>query len=735
MNKTETLPARIYTDVLEQIHGVISALYQDTSEDRLSGEQNTARDVLQNVEQKLRLLIEELQQNAEWGTFTIAFYGETNAGKSTLIECLRILLKEQSKLQERQEFRILQKQLGIYGGDLEKLEQQAETLQQQQTELEEQIAASEQQYTEQTASLAQKTEVLHQRLKERKNNTHSSVSRFLTLLRKFPEEMALQRLQQQAERLLPRHAAAVKRLRSQQQEAQSRQQQLLQMRKNAMTNGSPLAAFEDGVIIGDGRSDFTREMHHYTFEVEGRSFTILDVPGIEGSEADVNEHIQCAVQSAHAVFYVTSKAAPPQEGDDGRQGTLEKIKSHLGAQTEVWTLFNKRITNPLALTKATLISKDEQEGLAALDQKMREKLGRHYRRSMALSALPAFLAVAEYLTPASFKAVNRKKFLNAMTKEQILTASGVEGLQQHLMKEVLRGNDQKIKRSNLNKVSVAIDNVCQVLEQLRTEQFQPLADDLYKEAQSAERQLEMAKDGLRKGINEIGRRAIVKFGARVRQQVYVHIDNDIDNDDFETVLRDIMEKEQYTIQENLPDLFNQKVNQFQKHAIEIVERFKEHSTDVLEGYERINLAKVSNQFSIDVNLNSGVQLYGLITSFAGGALMLWNPVGWVVMSIGAITLLTGLFKSIWGFFSDEYRKNQQRRAAEKNIRKAYHALSISFQKRQSEALLPLVQKIEEIKALLWVPVAQAEQVCTSLDAAHQRLTDISGRIKQEGRKR
>lgn len=735
MNKTETLPARIYTDVLEQIHGVISALHQDTSEDRLSGEQNTARDVLQNVEQKLRQLIEELQQNAEWGTFTIAFYGETNAGKSTLIECLRILLRESSKQQQRQEFRTLQKQLGLYESDLDQLERQVEALQQRQTDLEDEINASEQQYGEQEISLAQKAEVLTQRLEARKKNASGSVSRFLTLLRKFPEEMALQRLQQQAERLPSRHTAAIKRLRLQQQEAQSRQQQLLQTRKKSLADSRQLEAFEDGLIIGDGRSDFTREMHHYTFELEGQSFTVLDVPGIEGSEADVNEHIQRAVQRAHAVFYVTSKAAPPQVGDEGRQGTLEKIKSHLGAQTEVWTLFNKRITNPMALSKASLISKDEQEGLAALDRKMREELGRHYQRSMALSALPAFLAVAECLMPASFKAINRKKFLKAMSTEQILKASGVESLQQHLLKEVPRGNDQKIKRSNMNKVGVVIDNVCHVLEQLRTEQFQPLANDLHKEAQAAERQLEMAKDGLRKGVNEIGRRAIVKFGARVRQQIYAHIDNDISNDDFETMLRDIMEKEQYTIQENLPELFNQKVNQFQKHVMEIIERFEEHSTDLLEGYERINLAKVSSPFSIDVNLSSGIQLYGLITSFAGGALMLWNPVGWVVMSIGAITLLTGLFKSIWGFFSDEYRKNQQRRAAEKNISKAYRALSIAFQKRQSEALLPLAHKIEEIKALLWVPVAQAEQVCTSLDAAHQRLTDISDRIKEEGRKR
>nr|WP_275335157.1 hypothetical protein [Enterococcus faecium] len=37
----------------------------------------------------------------------MAFYGETNAGKSTLIESLRILLKEKKKLEEHQIFRVM----------------------------------------------------------------------------------------------------------------------------------------------------------------------------------------------------------------------------------------------------------------------------------------------------------------------------------------------------------------------------------------------------------------------------------------------------------------------------------------------------------------------------------------------------------------------------------------------------------------------------------------------------
>ncbi|WP_240650893.1 GTPase domain-containing protein [Helicobacter pylori] len=64
-------------------------------------------EVFQKLEFKSLKELESLKNNEEWENFTIAFYGETNAGKSTLIECLRLFFKEQSKVDQQERFKSL----------------------------------------------------------------------------------------------------------------------------------------------------------------------------------------------------------------------------------------------------------------------------------------------------------------------------------------------------------------------------------------------------------------------------------------------------------------------------------------------------------------------------------------------------------------------------------------------------------------------------------------------------
>ncbi|ADZ49812.1 hypothetical protein hp2018_07151 [Helicobacter pylori 2018] len=138
--------------------------------------------------------------------------------------------------------------------------------------------------------------------------------------------------------------------------------------KQAILN--ELHSLQDGAIIGDGRSDFTLKTQSYSFQYNHQNFILLDVPGIEGSEQKVIDQISNATQKAHAIFYVTKTPNPPQKGEEGKRGTIEKIQRQLDSQTEVWTIFNKPITSPRAL-KDKLINESEKESLKSLNKEMK----------------------------------------------------------------------------------------------------------------------------------------------------------------------------------------------------------------------------------------------------------------------------------------------------------------------------------------------------------------------------
>ncbi|WP_050577117.1 GTPase [Helicobacter pylori] len=79
----------------------------DDKDEKLQQFNQEALKVFQRLESKSLKELESLKHNEEWENFSIAFYGETGAGKSTLIECLRMFFKEQNKKDQQERFKQL----------------------------------------------------------------------------------------------------------------------------------------------------------------------------------------------------------------------------------------------------------------------------------------------------------------------------------------------------------------------------------------------------------------------------------------------------------------------------------------------------------------------------------------------------------------------------------------------------------------------------------------------------
>jgi translation elongation factor EF-1alpha len=104
-----------YEEISNNLHKAINELNElPSSGTKVSSTIQDTQDKLRNLQKKFDDELQFLKQNSEWNEFAIAFFGETNAGKSTIIESLRILLNDPSreellKLEQKEKMDLLEK--------------------------------------------------------------------------------------------------------------------------------------------------------------------------------------------------------------------------------------------------------------------------------------------------------------------------------------------------------------------------------------------------------------------------------------------------------------------------------------------------------------------------------------------------------------------------------------------------------------------------------------------------
>lgn len=797
-------PSDIYQRINEELTRIIGALNRPTDDATLNQAQKEAHALLSQYQTKLQQQLDELERNAEWKTFTIAFYGETGAGKSTLIETLRILLQEPNKRASQQAFSELKSQYDLSEENLQRLQQAIEQIYAQLGELAQQLSTILQRYEQphrdalaaidqadtRSSELKQQLGIalrgheqlhndalgavarLHAFIDERKR-TASLWQKLLNLFRKMPEEIELgQAVAKLSEATTARNNTAASLLVEQQQAEQERlvlERQLQEITTARDDASTPLIAQQaeaehsqrilaqqhqevekqreqlleelkkhaDGEIIGDGRADFTRQTQRYQFELDGQPFALLDVPGIEGKEGLVLSEIERAVQTAHAVFYVTNQPAPPQtgEGEEQRKGTLEKIKEHLGAQTEVWTIFNKKITNPKhSLTDRPLTSSDENASLAGLDEKMREQLGANYREVFPLTALPAFLASTDHFVPDSQNAKRRDKILMDFSAKELLEKSRLHGFVQLLKRQLLIDSKAKITHANFNKANEALNQASTTLDSVQRN-LAELSEKLDQDGHSAKTQLNSSFLTLKQRMDASSETLIDNFASNVRNKLYALIDSDIDNDYFKDSLRDEIESEQKQLSKKLPSALGKEVERFQKDAEDIIKRFESQAEELTGIYSQLGNTKLNEKFDFKIDIDNGVKVAGLVSGliglalapFTGGA-SLW------LLGASAFTVLVSLAKALWSAFSTDYKKSQQRKSTDDNLRNITEQLRESLRDGLKDALPKMQHIISQIEQAIEAPAKQAAgQVQALVQSVHQ-LKALSRQIDNAGKR-
>lgn len=793
-------PQEIYKTINDELESITQSLVIDSTDIELKKAQNKAYQHIVQHQRSMETELSELEKNAEWHTFTIAFYGETGAGKSTLIETLRIQLQEPTKVVSRQKFAERKKEHIENESQGLKLQEQLKSNTQKLTETVKKTSEIQQQYKQpvhdaETSIEEAKSEfiALEENLKadfqtkeqnyisalNNVNNLKKQIAEFklkaslwqklLNIFTSPPEQKALAEVLKRIPVLTTEKEQASNTLQEQQQKAEQRadllnrqlseiineknqtlapflneqaktEQEKLTLERQRKENENrhnelqnELTTLADGEIIGNGRADFTRETQRYDFTLNDTSFALLDVPGIEGKEGDVLEEILEAVQTAHAVFYVTNQAAPPQTGDEHHKGTLEKIKEHLGAQTEVWAVFNKKIKNPkYALKDRPLISEDENESLSELSNRLQEQLGVHYQGVFSLSALQAFLASTEHFMPNSPNAKQRNKAMEDFSTSELLEKSNMQAFKQLLGENILHNSEEKIIRANIKKTQTTLENTCDIMDKVQQD-FSKLRLCFEQNETSAQLQLNDSFKALEQRLQSQGEILINNLIRKVRSDVYSEIDYDISNNDFKYTLENSIEQQQIALNQKLPEALSVEAKKFQDDIQQILVRFQALAEEIESTYNQFGNTQLDETFRLNIKIDNGVNSVGLISGLVGlvaapftGGASVWLALG------SAFTVAVGMFKSVVSVFNSNYKKSQQREATNKNLRNVKSQLQSALSESLDQVTPDLSKVIEQLHIEVSQSTKQVNVVEKVMSQSLSRLNELSQSIEHLG---
>lgn len=673
----------ICNQVLEKLDLLDSKISQINVDQKFKKAQMEAQKSIAQIKERTKEAVKDLQANEEWDTFTIAFYGETNAGKSTIIEGLRIYFEEQSKKEQWSKFSQVQK---------EKEEEEKVTQEKCETirgEIEKQKRDFEA-FKDAENQVVEEMRKTFDEKKERYQLHLGSLSFWNKILIFFAGDKIKNEYILAKKELKEKEEGYQKEILTYEKKIASKENELMQQEKNLQEISekyiTKLNALADGGIIGDGRSDFTREVNSYSFSYNGQKFQILDVPGIEGNEGEVIEEIRKATKKAHAIFYITSQPTPPQTGDKNK-GTLEKIKEHLGAQTEVYTIFNKRMNSISELEGVDeIVSEGEKQGLEELNKTLSGVLGKHYCGCYSVSAQVAFLALAKVLISGSRLQRQQKKFLDRFTKQEILDITKYKDFIDFLTNRLVVNMEEKIALSNTNKVRMILNDYEKTLNKIANEcigAIYEIANEACdKDTRKINETFEKAKQRMNSGISDV----LDDFENTVEERVYSFIERDVSDSDFKKCLENETKKGIENLQKQVPQSMQKGAQILQQEVKEIMENFSKKIESSVNQSEKISLNIDHVEFNFDIK--SGIDGWGLFGGLASGAIGTywaitaingWNPVGWSMAAWGAVlTILAGIlgcFKSIIKFFSSSYKMSEQKKATNKTLRQARDAIN------------------------------------------------------------
>lgn len=741
-------PQDIYPLVLKEVEELMTVLKDDCHDKAVNQYRKEALQKLDGVRQKLKSNIQSLKNNLEWNVFTIAFYGETNAGKSTLIETLRIILKEEKKTFEQERFLKVKQSIDCIDEEIsqiqiqldeviEELNKETVAKKSKLNDLEDQIQTQ----LEKIKLLSCEITNLRESIREKtRKNLWLLIKRWFYQLEEQKQIKKNSKVIAASNKQIKQHKAEQNQVtkhyiqleKNFQKQMQTLKVKLAKQTKKKIPISKKLDRHSDGAIIGNGQSDYTRNVNEYLFNIGDKKLAILDLPGIEGKELAVQDEINKAVKKAHVVCYVSKKCAPPQKGDEENLGTIEKISQQLSKHSEVYFIYNKPILNPRQL-KAQLLNNSEIESLKEVDTVLKKVLNKNYQGHQLVSAYPAFLSVGLYNSEELKK--SREKFLSVFgDNESFGELSNVMNFSDWLTKDLASNMKRKIIRSNYKKLIHELENTNSQIKEVY-QNFAELSKNLNRSVDECSNQIEGFGYWYEKKIDNIMCKNLQSFRTELRKKIYVKIDKGIKKQELEAVVNEYVKKEIEILMKKTEGELIQLDSEFKKQVLTVIDQHQKYFQEILAHH----IKKSSFEFdfnpiiSLDIKTNFNGIVGSAITSITGIVITIINannPFGWFMIACSVASLIFNMYRQIRAYFDANYLKAQQRKIVDENIEKVSQEIKGELDRQMNEVHYTIGEVLEKIQDKVKSSTVQVETMTDTIKSINVSMENLKYSVIQ-----
>ena len=486
---------------------------------------------------------------------------------------------------------------------------------------------------------------------------------------------------------------------------------------------------EDGLIVGDGRHDFTKTYEEYHLSIAGHPFTLIDVPGIEGNEAEFKDVIKTALHKAHCVFYVQGHNKKPD------RATAEKIKKYLGDWVKVYSIYNVRgsVGNyDEEEERETLITSGVLKAESLIQAEFKTILGDVYAGHVTLQGLLAMSAKASFSSKREDLIRGQQKLLKYFggSADKVLEFSQfktlttlVEQKASNFKSEIIEANKQKL-------VSLA-GNIATDVEQVMETQKNYLAN-LESNLRTINREVcNNSIDLALRNITNKTKNAISSAYGELKSEIFDLIDNEPSN------INQLAEQYQEDVIENLENRIKSIVN-------DELKKVRNTANRKIKDLDGVNIKPI--QFNRTVEVGADIDFSGALeeldidfsdvlswTAKTAGTAAAGAVVGSFIPVVG--TLIGAGVGAVVGGIAHACSGDGGKADARKSVSDAISKATQRAKSNVNSILAPVIRDVETQKRQLSNSVrtelANIEELQETLDAFDVEMSEFIGELKHK----